>query len=49
MVRRKNAKSVDNLKAGAIKFTKNKGYSPNSSIEKSRSRSKSSKKVIRSN
>lgn len=48
LVKRKNAKSMENIKAG-IKYTKNKAQSPQSSGEKSRSRSKSSKKVIRSN
>jgi len=50
MVKRKNTKSVENLKAGAIKYTRNKGHSPHSSGSKSkeRSHSKSSKHFIKS-
>lgn len=39
---------MENIKAG-IKITKNKANSPQSSAEKSRSRSKSNKKMLRSN
>lgn len=48
LVKRKNAKSLENIKTG-FKYTRNKGKSPQSSEEKSRSRSKSSKKIIKSN
>jgi hypothetical protein len=49
LVKRKNAKSVENLRAG-YKNVQNKNSSPQSSREKdkSRSRSKSSKKIIKS-
>ena len=46
-MKRKNAKSVENIRVG---FKNNKkGASPQSSAEKSRSHSKSSKKMLKSN
>lgn len=47
LVKRKNAKSVENIRVG---FKNNKkGVSPQSSAEKSKSHSKSSKKMLKSN
>jgi hypothetical protein len=46
-VKRKNAKSVENIRGGIKNYKR--AVSPQSSAEKSRSHSKSSKKMLKSN